>query len=157
MKNKVIQNKIAAAKNDPAVDKTVPSFETNLVRAFITVTPFLIVLISYYCIIALDKTNVGKYPYLYFICLAVSFGYLASNLTLAFLVKKSIARFSVVCIPPVIYLVNLLIGSPIPGVYCLFVCLVVACSVYINYVLSVCDDICNALDINVFSLKNKKQ
>lgn len=88
--------------------------------------------------------------------MAFGFGYMASNLTLAYLVKKPLAKFSLMCVSPVLLVSNALIGI-VPGSTCLFVCFLVTFGIYCNYVLSVCDDICKALNINVFSLTPKKE
>ncbi|KAL9654334.1 hypothetical protein ABK040_010363 [Willaertia magna] len=155
--NRMKENKLKQQKGIEDETTKSPNFETSILRSFTTLIPFFILLITYYTIIVIDKETVARYPYIFLICEGVGFGYLASNLTLAYLLKKSTASFSWVLVPPLFYLINLIAQGPIPSSICLFICLIFTISLHANYVLSVCDDICNVLDINVLSIKKKNK
>lgn len=135
-----------------------PCFETNFHKSLLPAIPFFILLGSFFTFVMVDRETVQRYPYLTLFSMAIGFGYLASNLTLAFLVKKPLALFSMMCIPSVLLMLNAWTGhSLVSGFYALLLCAVATFLIYGNYVLSVCDDICNALDINVFFLPTNKR
>ncbi|KAG2386585.1 hypothetical protein C9374_002329 [Naegleria lovaniensis] len=158
---KINDNKKSKLENkDSALDEEQksPCFETDFLKSLLPAIPFIIMLGSFFTFINVDTETVQNYPYLTLFSMAIGFGYLASNLTLAFLVKKSLALFSVMCIPSVLLLLNALTGHQIAsGFYALLLCAVATFSIYGNYVVSVCDDICNALNINVFFLPSIKR
>lgn len=84
--------------------------ETNFFRALTQLFPFLGLLGGLLLWILFSPTNIMKrHPYLILYVLGITFGYLSSNMTLSYLLKSPLKRFSMILIPIFIALSNVIV------------------------------------------------
>lgn len=139
--------------------------ETSFIRALIHLLPFITLMGGAYFWLYISPSKIfAKCPYLFLSALGLSFGYLASNITLAYLLKARLKRFSLtVCIPILLCLINVILGRYfekkdglfLSEVHSLYIYFCIAFMVYINFVLTVCLHMSNYLKIGILRILPK--
>jgi ethanolaminephosphotransferase len=168
-------NRIRQNRNSPHAHGSTSTGapETNFLNALVRLLPFVILLGGFLTWIILSPTNIMKqHPYLIIYTSGIAFGYLSSNLTLAYLLKSPLKRFSFCLIPITLALANLAVAH-ITGYatnlqnfnifskvyvnerYMLYICAIWVSAMYYNFVMSVCFQISGFLGFNILTIKPK--
>ncbi|KAL0481934.1 ethanolaminephosphotransferase [Acrasis kona] len=140
---------------------TNPDAETSILNTVTKLVPFIILLGGNLAWIIFSTTGIMKqHPYLLFYCSGISFGYLASNITLSYLLKSPLKSFSIINLPLCFALLNLAVTHYtgklfIEERFFLYICAVWVTVIYYNFVMSVCHQVSSYLGFFVLSIKPK--
>jgi ethanolaminephosphotransferase len=153
-------NRVKQNRNRPqSTESGAP--ETNYINAVIRLIPFLILLGGFSVWIILSPTDImRKHPYIIIYTCGIGFGYLSSNMTLAYLLKSPLKRFSLCLLPITLSLINLIVTLStgrmfINENYMLYICAVWVSVMYYNFVMSVCFQISTFLEFNILTISHK--
>ena len=145
-----------ATKGIPVEDRVWK--ETNFANALFKLIPFTILIGSVTIWIAISPAKIfAQHPYLLLVSAGLSFGYLASNVTLAFLLKVPLKNFSLsVCIPIMACVANALLAKVgivlVAETTLLYIYSVISSVTYIYFALTVCLHISSYLEIGVLRI-----
>lgn len=132
--------------------------ERSFLGALRKLIPFAILIVGAALWLLLSPSNIfASHTYLFLIATGLWFGYLASNVTLAFLLKTSLVEFSFACLPIMLCTLNALLSrfiglQVISEAKSLYLYSIAAIVVYAHFVITVCTQISSYLGIGVLRI-----